>query len=62
MNKRRFYFATLAGVTTLLTGLAVYQGVPTSWDQVWQPVIQGSITFVVTLAGAAVPIGRRPSS
>ena len=60
MNKRRFYLAALAGITTLLTGLAVYQGVPTSFDQVWQPAIQGALTFVVTMAGAAVPVGRRP--
>ena len=56
MSQKQAIRALLTGLTVFLTGIAVYKGVPTSLDMVYQPFIQG---LVAGLASLPINIGTR---
>lgn len=54
--RKQWTRAVLQGIIVALTGLMIYQGVPTSWDALWQPVGQGMLTTATALL---VNVGTR---
>ena len=59
MKRHQLTRAALTGLSVLITGLMVYQGIPESIDALWQPTGQGLLTFLSALGiGAAVKSPR----
>ena len=50
MRERRYYLRAIGvGLSVFFTGMAVYTGMPTSFDQLYQPAIQGILATLTTL-------------
>ena len=60
MREQRYWQRAIGvGLSVFITGMAVYTGMPTSFDQLYQPAIQGILATLTTL-GLNVSTRQRP--
>ena len=58
-SQHRVIRALLLGAYVLISGLLVYEGVPTTLDQLWQPALQGFLAVFGALGINGAVVRRR---
>lgn len=55
--KRQIFQSLIQFLTVFATGLAVYQGVPRTLDEFWQPFIQAAVSALAIWGGSKLTVG-----
>lgn len=59
--KRQIVQSLVQFLSVFLTGIAIYEGFPKQWDDIYQPLIQGILAALAIWGGSKLHIGGPPS-